>query len=44
MRFDVNQSIETNSRASSRVSPWENICPNCESANSCKPPADEILK
>jgi hypothetical protein len=41
----MKQTIDsTNSRASSLVSPCENTCPNCESANSCKPPDDDILK
>jgi len=44
-KFHIKENIDlTNSRASSRVSPCEKICPNCESAYSCKPPDDDILK
>lgn len=38
------QAGNTDEMASSRFSPQEKQCPNCESANSCKPPAAATLK
>lgn len=36
--------LHTHEMASSLFSPHEKQCPNCESANSCSPPAAATLK